>query len=955
MPQSQTDVGKLFELLRTLVVPDERPRVLPTLLRRLRPLPRPMTCLVVTDLAQPSPLPEVHAWLGTGRGRAAPRALINVATLDPDAIGIRTRPFADYLLGGEEAPEHCLPILEKLSTALSSDDTAMGPIRFPRYRTADWITRQHVMETQSDIAAAELRRRLPRLLRRASYGEHVGSMGGFLGDTVTKLLIAVLSLWPVLRLWLWVGGVVPGLSRETRWFMHQRYLAPELSDSFLGFATRLTDPHRERENSEQVAKLLVHAFLADLRDAYRRRIWKPSSWRRTAYPVALLDNVEADGPGANLLRWINEIRNETGVFDPLVVFARLNYPPYGEQQHELDTLVAHTERPPLHEPHGEPERPANPDPLLQWQYDITDMRRNRWAYAWLLLMRLPGDARLSARDRAYLAHPPAPPLAARRWFVALAVLVPVLALVATALVYIPPLRGESCSQWPWAHGIAVEKMGRECVGYSDNGDLVFSSDDGLIAMQREVFEQNKTAKRIKAENPRRQLISLVYFAGLTYMDNTRYPRGVVEELAGLAVRQRKHNSMQEQSEPLLRIIVANGGSNMQYASAVVTRQLSGLLRAEPGILGVIGLDRSTEKTKEAIGKLGVLGVPVVSTVLSVAEFAEASPMYLSATPSNNVQARLVADYIQGARFPENTAEAGQPRYNRVVVYYPTIPDDIYVNTLIRDVTREFGERQIPMSTFTWATQDILRNAPRPCRTSGFDRRTLLFFAGRSDDFGAFAKAVTDGCNTDDLPSILGGDTVTRLIADPNTINALPPSLTVRYVAKGARVILGGRRCVDGEAQVGSESDTVDFEKLCNGLHGLVESLAADPAAKNLYHPNWPGDRTGLAYDVAGVFEQAVAQAAILRPGDVGGTMDRTAVALTMRRDYPGVTGLLRFSGRQVAEDTGIGILVSVGVKQVDQPQRCLLMSPRDEIRAGRGPDGCPAGAKSFTEDWVPRP
>ncbi|WP_280306435.1 hypothetical protein, partial [Nocardia neocaledoniensis] len=48
-----------------------------------------------------------------------------------------------------------------------------------------------------------------------------------------------------------------------------------------------TGPGRVDENEEQVAKLLIHAFLEDLRDAYRRRIWRPSSWRRTAYPVAL--------------------------------------------------------------------------------------------------------------------------------------------------------------------------------------------------------------------------------------------------------------------------------------------------------------------------------------------------------------------------------------------------------------------------------------------------------------------------------------------------------------------------------------------------------------------------------------------------------------------------------------------------------------------------------------------
>ncbi|MFI7666065.1 hypothetical protein [Nocardia sp. NPDC049526] len=40
------DIGKLLELLRTLYVLHERPRVLRTLVRRRRKLPRPLICLV---------------------------------------------------------------------------------------------------------------------------------------------------------------------------------------------------------------------------------------------------------------------------------------------------------------------------------------------------------------------------------------------------------------------------------------------------------------------------------------------------------------------------------------------------------------------------------------------------------------------------------------------------------------------------------------------------------------------------------------------------------------------------------------------------------------------------------------------------------------------------------------------------------------------------------------------
>ena len=53
--------------------------------------------------------------------------------------------------------------------------------------------------------------------------------------------------------------------------MRQQYLAPRQSVTFLGFAERLTAGWRDGEQPAQVDKLLLHAFLEDLRQAYRRR------------------------------------------------------------------------------------------------------------------------------------------------------------------------------------------------------------------------------------------------------------------------------------------------------------------------------------------------------------------------------------------------------------------------------------------------------------------------------------------------------------------------------------------------------------------------------------------------------------------------------------------------------------------------------------------------------------
>ncbi|MTE17456.1 hypothetical protein GLP40_32565 [Nocardia sp. CT2-14] len=948
MPDSSSNIGKLYELLRTLAVPEERPRVWPTLLRRRRPLPRPMICLVTNDFEGGSPLPAIEAWLAGGHGRTVPRARVDVKQMRPDSVAIVEGEVREYELDGEQAKYPCLPILDKLANDISFCGSGMGPIRFPRYSTANWITRQRLRDAQADIAADELRSRLPRLLRSGSLTQPVQTLSGLVGGMVDKFIGALLSLWPVLRLWLFVSGVVPGLSRESRWFMNQRYLAPELSDDFLAFATRLTDPHRIRENSEQVSKLLVHAFLSDLRAAYTRRIWRPSSWRRTAYPVVLLDNVEEGlpdegSPGANLLKWITEIRNETGLFDPLVVVARLNYAPYREELNELNALASHNDRPPLDEPRDGDERSDSEDALQRWQFEIADMRRNRFSYAWQLLFRW--DAEASGpppRINPGLARPPAPPMAARKWFVSLAVVVPLALSAVTAWATIPALRHPSCAQWPWTTGIAVEEHKNECIGYSADARRVFTSDDALITMQREVFAQNVIAEDRHQKDHRRRLISLIYFAGLTYSDDTKYSRGIVEELAGLAIQQRRFNDKQAPTDPLVRIIIANGGDGMGQATYVVQHMLKRLLHDDHGVFGVIGLDRSTVETQRAITELGDLGVPVVGTTLSADSLAKASNLYLQAVPSTATQAQLIADYVAGARIPDFGSEPGHRLFDRVLIYRPDSTGDIYVNGLVEDLGRELAKNRVDASVLSLADANTTADLSAHCKTNDVNRRTLLFFAGRNDDFATFTQNVAQQCTTETRPDVLAADTVTRLVADPDTMRNVPQGMTVRYVAKGAQAILGGKDCVQNQLDgTGRSGDFMDF---CRGIKELAEKLNL-PGAKPIYDPAWPGDRTAIAFDVVGLFASALGGSNKSLPsGDV--PLDRRAAFLALRKDYSGITGHLNFApDSQVASDAAIAILVSTGHDVPDRKLSCLLMHPRD---LG---NGCPDNTHDESEAW----
>ncbi|WP_280361188.1 hypothetical protein [Nocardia wallacei] len=271
----------------------------------------------------------------------------------------------------------------------------------------------------------------------------------------------LVRLWPALQLWLFVSGRAPGLSREARWFMGQRYLSPELSVSFLGFAGRLVQPNRRHEDPEQVAKLLVHAFLEDLRCAYRRRLLRPSSWRRTAYPVVLLKSVEPGGVAGEFLRTVNDIRNDTGMFDPLAVVATMTDAPDNRPVGEIEELFA--------EPPGRTGAPRGP--LAQWRDTIGALRRRHADGAWYLVLSLPDSLVRSAGalPAGPGSLPPLPPFWTRRRQVV--ALVAVVVLLAAA---VPVARSLLPEQAPCeSHPGTVIRAG-ECAGYSADDRLTLT-------------------------------------------------------------------------------------------------------------------------------------------------------------------------------------------------------------------------------------------------------------------------------------------------------------------------------------------------------------------------------------------------------------------------------------------------------------------------------------------------
>ncbi|MEE3917880.1 hypothetical protein V2I01_01750 [Micromonospora sp. BRA006-A] len=533
--------------------------------------------------------------------------------------------------------------------------------------------------------------------------------------------------------------------------MRQQYLAPRQSVTFLGFAERLTAGWRDGEHPAQVEKLLLHAFLEDLRLAYRRRFWRPGDWRRTAYPVLVLDGARPDSVGHTLVRLVDEVRNETGRNDPLLVVAVAADPP---------------PEPAAARPLAEAE-----EAYEEWVEALPENRRLRRPGAWLMLLEADDrdvDAPVGGVPPALVA--PDPPWWARRFLPAAVAL----ALVAGLGVWAHGRWAPDCRPGPPTG--SPSGSSEECVGYSDTAGQVFNSEPGqdrLRAVQRRIFAQNRAAEEVwRRSEHRRPYLTLVYLGSLTgnrtRADEESY-RPEREELEGMATAQYAllQESAAADDAALLHIVVANAGRQMRHAGDAV-RMLEGLARDDPTVLGVVGLVDSRTSTAAALRELSRVGLPVLAPTLSADRMDANSSLYLAMSAPNRDQARMVEAYARQVL-----------RVGEAHVYWTTgegssLADDLYVATLVDGLRERFGDRITRL--------DEWRSGRRLTQECGYPG--MLFFAGRWSEFDGFMRALKE-CGANPPRHLVADDSVNRYMANPGLRASAPGNLPVTYVSKAA--------------------------------------------------------------------------------------------------------------------------------------------------------------------------
>ncbi|GAB3186124.1 hypothetical protein FHX75_16104 [Micromonospora palomenae] len=810
----------------------------------------------------------LRRFVGQGTGRRVPHAVLDPAT----------RPGADDIPA----------VLRELHRQLSLEAFGTARLRFRHYPLADWLMHQTLADgvDAADSGRAALVRRLrDRRGRRSAEEPPVTGESGF-GTALQVLLWLLRRAVPSAVFRVAVSGRVPLVGRHYRWFMRQQYLAPRQSVTFLGFAERLTAGWRDGEQPAQVDKLLLHAFLEDLRQAYRRRFWRPGDWRRTAYPVLLLDGVAVSTVGHTLVRLLNDVRNETGRNDPLLVVAVADEPPP-----ELPATRALREADEAYE---------------EWAEALPETRRLRRAAAWLVVLRLAqGDVvpPPGVTPRALVA--PDPPWWSRRFLPAAVVLVLLLAAGAWADRRWAP----DCHPSPTGQ-VRVQMVDGECVGYSDSAGQLFNSDPGqerLRAVQRRIFAQNRAAEEVwRRSEHRRPYLTLVYLGSLTGNRTRADEESYVserEELEGMATAQYAllKESAAADGAALLHIVVANGGRQMRHAGRAVT-MLEGLARDDPTLLGVVGLVESRTSTAAALRELNRVGLPVLAPTLSADRMDENSSLYLQMSAPNSDQARMLEAY---ARQVLKVTEAH--------VYHTTgegssLADDLYVSTLVDGLRERFGDRLTRLDE--WRTG---RRLTQECGYPG-----VLVFAGRWSEFDGFLRALKE-CGANPPRHLLADDSVNRYMANPGLRASAPGNLPVTYVSKAALATCGALRA----AQARRDDARGTFLGWVRADDLLEPPRCRDDAGPPV------GERVSLAYDASMMMVRALESlAARLRHADTGRRWEPRAVnpagvhAEVLRQNaaggYPGVAGVVRYapdSGEPVAKR--IALLRVAEVPDVD--------------------------------------
>ncbi|WBQ06855.1 ABC transporter substrate-binding protein [Kribbella sp. CA-293567] len=791
-------------------------------------------------------------------------------------------------------------VLAQIADKLAVDTG--GSYRFPRFWLLSWLMKQE-LSTQENVKVRrrELRDLLyHRSITRASHG------GTAAGDLKGDLPVWVRVLWVVLLpLYFWArhSGTVPGIGRSYRWFLRQNDVAPG-NGNFFELALRLTKDQWTTEKAEQVARLLVNAFLEDLREDFRGAGWIHRY--HTTFPTVLLGRISRRNGGYTLLRMVAEVRNDLRLFDPLLLITTGNRVP-----------------PLAMPPRPKPQQPAEKSLLASWRERRDNESRQREIKAWLIDVTVgqPADEqreqpvaaartgngvrqrllrRRTAAGTTKTTPPTTQPLRTppkhlhrvpRPWwrtrrggaligFVVLAVSFGSYAGVGYADNY------RHCGDgFTWL-GVepattSVTRIDGTCIGVTDGSNELLLPGSAFDEVRSTIYAQNQRSSALSKSQPDRPLITLVFMSSAADQGSSD---GVMtaerEQLAGMAVAQAVQlNKAAQAYEPLLRVLIANAGPQLRQGERVAN-QLGRMAAADPSIVAVVGMVQSRESTATTIRALAAVGLPTVAATLTADTMVQVSKLYFQISPQNAREAKVAARHVSQL-LAKGKDPFGRPLARKATIYKSDDLADTYSQNLAADLKLSLAERGIPVrvESFTPAGRQPATLDAGTAGSAACDAGGVVLYAARGlVDFPAFIAGIADHCRSQP-PYVLAGDDVTTYVAD-RAVSGANKSVPFQYLSLALAPEL-----------------SQDPPPAASDFYQQLDNLF--PYEKSARGRTLDG-HAALNYDAAYTVVLAVSYLRRDRVAINGGTVWTALQSVTdaggSRRAYQGVTGRIDFGG-----------------------------------------------------------
>lgn len=497
-------------------------------------------------------------------------------------------------------------------------------------------------------------------------------------------------------------------------------------------------------------RLIVAAFLEDLRSAYRPR-FRGRGRHRTLRCLLLVRHLEGSDEAQTLLKLLRR-PHEMGPDRPAPLL-----------------VVASTDSAEAAKAAMEGGGP----PVL---FDPPTVHRE------LLVDAPPPRPRLSS------------PVARRRARLAIAA---VATLTLGALAVHVGYQGRSCGSdgapgelaWAWSHTSSplldthLADDG-ECIGVTD-GSREFGIAE-VNAVEHKILQANLDVARRAASN--HPYITAVVLTTLTADKAGKSVAAGVNELEGSYLAQQRWNQgAGDSNKPLLKLLIANGGQNSHYADFVVG-DIIRAIKSDAHIVIVTGMGQSRAQTEKAIAKLDAEGVPMVASTTSHDRYAE-HPHFFRVSPNDArqgaVAAAFVKDHLRG--WPTaGTAGTAAVVFDANDDYSTNVADD-FIGQL--DPTKAtirphaYHTKKSPNDLKPTA-QELSKEIAGEIGSLCHDQSTrLVYYAGRANEFPLLANAMNTPqyCVRSDL-LVMADDDVSQLTTPPNGNYLLSDPLQLYFTA-----------------------------------------------------------------------------------------------------------------------------------------------------------------------------